>query len=87
MYLSALTETVTPIDAELTTLQAAKLMRISRTSLIKLLDTGKLPYRKIGTRRRVRYEDAMQFLENERVRRIKVMEELIAETERLGLYK
>ncbi len=76
-----------PIEKELTTHQAAKLMRVSRPSLIKLLDEGKLPYRKVGAHRRVRYEDVQKYLENERTRRLKVMEELIEETERLNLYK
>lgn len=79
--------TVLPVDTELTTKQAAELMRVSRPSLIKMLDERKLPYRKIGAHRRVRYEDVLLYLETERARRKKVLEELVAETERLGLYK
>ena len=79
--------TLLPVDTELTTNQAAELMRISRPSLIKMLDENKLPYRKVGAHRRVRYEDVLHYLEIERARRRKVMEALVAETERLGLYK
>ena len=81
-----------PIDAiasapaELTTQQAAELLRVSRPSLIKMLDEGKLPYRKVGAHRHVRSEDALLYVRAERARRAKVMEELAAETERLGLY-
>lgn len=75
-----------PIAAELTTQQAAELLRVSRPSLIKMLDEGKLPYRKVGAHRRVRYDDALLYIKNERARRAKVIEELVAETERLGLY-
>jgi len=78
--------TLLPVPAELTTQQAAELLRVSRPSLIKMLDEGKLPYRKVGAHRRVRYEDALLYVRNERARRAKVMEELVAETERLGLY-
>lgn len=81
------TVTLIPVDTELTTNQAAELMRISRPSLIKMLDEKKLPYRKVGAHRRVRYDDVLFYLETERARRKKVMEELVAETERLGLYK
>jgi excisionase family DNA binding protein len=81
------TVTLLPVDAELTTNQAAELMRVSRPSLIKMLDENKLPYRKIGAHRRIRYEDVLTYLHIERARRKKVMEELVAETERLGLYK
>ena len=79
--------TLLPVDTELTTQQAAELMRLSRPSLIKMLDENKLPYRKVGAHRRIRYEDVLHYLEVERARRKKVMEELVAETERLGLYK
>jgi excisionase family DNA binding protein len=79
--------TLLPVDIELTTQKAAKLMRVSRPSLIKMLDARKLPYRKVGAHRRVRYEDVLHYLEAERARRKKVMEELVAETETLGLYK
>lgn len=92
LLLSALQEmakghavTLLQVDAELTTNQAAQLMRISRPSLIKMLEEKKLPYRKVGAHRRVRYEDVLDYLATERSRRRKVMEELVAETERLGL--
>jgi excisionase family DNA binding protein len=77
--------TLLPVDTELTTQQAAELLRMSRPSLIKMLDEKKLPYRKIGAHRRIRYEDVLLYLKAERARRAKVMEELVAETERLGL--
>ncbi len=77
---------VLPVPAELTTQQAADFLRMSRPSLIKMLDEGRLPYRKVGAHRRVRSEDALLYVRNERARRAKVMEELAAETERLGLY-
>ncbi len=79
--------TFLPVPAELTTRQAAELLRVSRPSFIKMLDAGKLPYRKVGAHRRVRSEDALRYLQNERARRAQVMEELVAETERLGLYE
>lgn len=78
--------TLLPVDTELTTQQAAELMRVSRPSLIKLLDEKKLPYRKVGAHRRIRYEDVLLYLKAERGRRTEVLRELIAETERLGLY-
>ena len=79
--------TLLPVPAELTTQQAAELLRMSRPSLIKLLEEGKLPCRKVGAHRRVRYADALLYIKNERARRAQVMEELVAETERLGLYE
>ncbi len=78
--------TLVPVDAELTTQQAAEILHISRPSLIKMLDEKKLPYRKIGAHRRVRHQDILTYLEAEKVARKAVLRELIAEQERLGLY-
>ena len=83
--------TITPVEKQLTTQQAADFLMISRPYLIEeLLEKGKIPYRKVGNRRRVRYDDLLRYQEDEEVeiaRREKVMLELMAETERLGLYK
>ena len=83
--------TITPIQKELTTQQAADLLMVSRPYLIEeLLEKGEIPYRKVGNRRRIRVEDLLRYRqaeEAEMARREKVMQELIAETERLGLYE
>ena len=79
--------TLIPTDAELTTQQAADLARVSRPFFVKLLEEGKMPFRLVGAHRRILYRDVAHFIETEEARRVKVMEELVAETERLGLYE
>ncbi len=78
---------VLPVEAELTSQQAADVLRVSRPFLIKLLDQGKLPYRRVGAHRRLLARDVLRYAAEERARRERVMQELTDESERLGLYE
>ncbi len=82
---------ITPIEKQLTTQQAADFLIVSRPFLVEeLLEKGKIPYRKVGNRRRISYDALLRYQEEEEqeiARREKVMLELTAETERIGLYK
>jgi excisionase family DNA binding protein len=52
---------VLPRDAELTTVQAAEVLNVSRPYLIKLLEEGKIDYRMVGTHRRVNTGSLVEF--------------------------
>ena len=53
--------TIIPENAELSTVQAAEVLNVSRPFLIKLLEDGAIPHRKVGKHRRVRMEDVMSY--------------------------
>jgi hypothetical protein len=52
---------------------------------VKLLEEGKIPFRMVGAHRRVRFEDLVRFKQQDDEDRRKVLDELTAEAQRLGL--
>lgn len=60
---SGLAVTFTPSSHTLTTQQAAKVLGVTRPTVVKFLDQGKIPFEKPGTHRRVRLSDVLAFKE------------------------
>ena len=77
--------TVLPQNAELTTQEVADYLNVSRPYVVKLIEEEKLPARKVGTRRRVAFDDLLRFDEQQRARQRAALDELARIDTELGL--
>lgn len=77
--------TVAPAAAELSPREAADLLNVPPSYLLKLLDNGELPHRGVGDERRVRLDDLLVYKRRELARRRRILAELTAEAQEMGL--
>lgn len=77
--------TLIPVHAQLTTQQAADVLNVSRPFLVSLLEEGKIPHIKVGTHRRILFEDLMRYKKEVDRERRKVLDELVKQSEALGM--
>ena len=78
--------TVVPVGKEVTSQQAADLLNVSRQYLVRLLDEGRIPFRKTGKHRRLRIEDVLTFKETRDKDRRAGLRELSRLTQEFGGY-
>jgi excisionase family DNA binding protein len=70
----------------LSTFNVEEMLNVSRPYVMELLDSGELPSQKVGSVRRVKLKDLLEYRDKQDKRRDETMDELVALTETLGLY-
>lgn len=80
--------TVAPIDQLLTTQEAADFLGISRPTLVKLLESGRISFERPGAarHRRVRLQDVLAYRDRRRAERRAALDALTYEAAEDGLY-
>ena len=78
--------TVASQAMRLTTQQAADVLGVSRPTLVKLLDEGRIPYETPNRHRRIRLADVLTFQATRRSERRGGLDELSRDAQDLGLY-
>lgn len=77
--------TLMPIHAELTTQESADILNVSRPFLIKLLESGEIPYRNVGKHRRIRFQDLMDYKQKTDEARSQSLDALVSQAQELGM--
>lgn len=76
--------TVAPHQTVLSTREAAQLIGVSRPTLVRLLESGEIPFGKPGRHRRVRLADLLAYQQRSRRRRATLLDEMVAGAEQAG---
>lgn len=77
--------TLIPVHAELTTQEAADHLNVSRPFLIRLLQEQRIPFRMVGTHRRVKFSDLEAYRCETEAARKEAMQELADQSQELDL--
>lgn len=76
---------IIPSDAEITTQQAADMLNVSRPHIVKLVEEGTIPYKMVGSHRRILIADLIEYdrkLKEQRDASLKILAE---QTQELNL--
>lgn len=75
-----------PISAEVTTQMAAEIMNCSRPHIVHLLESGEIPFTKVGKHRRIKFDDLMEYKAAQKKRSKELLIDIMKEDEASGLY-
>jgi excisionase family DNA binding protein len=72
-------------EEELSTQEAADLLKVSRPYLVQLLEAGAIPHKKIGTHRRILLKDLIAYAKQQQLDLDKALTELTKQAQELNL--
>lgn len=78
--------TVAPQHTVLTTSEAAHLLGVSRPTVVRMLESGEIPYEQPGKHRRVRLADVLAHQERRNRARAAGLDTMVRESEEDGIY-
>lgn len=78
--------TIIPMEKELTTQQAADILNVCRPYLVKLLENNEIPFRKVGSHRKILMRDLIEYKDRVKTNRKEKLSELVNLSQELGLY-
>ncbi|WP_019498951.1 helix-turn-helix domain-containing protein [Pseudanabaena sp. PCC 6802] len=86
MMAAGQTISLVPYDLYLSSQEAADLLNVSRPYLYTLLDLGHIPYIRVGTHRRIQFEDLIKYKQQRDSQRRQALSELALMSQELGFY-
>jgi excisionase family DNA binding protein len=74
-----------PTEQELTTVEAAHFLNVSRPFVIKEMEAGRLPHRKVGSHRRIAMDHLLVYAQNMRAQQATALDRMADNARELGL--
>lgn len=74
-----------PTEQELTTVEAAHFLNVSRPFVIKEMEAGRLPHRKVGSHRRITMEDLLVYAKTMHAQQASALDRMADNARELGL--
>jgi excisionase family DNA binding protein len=76
---------IMPKELYVSTQEAAMFLNVSRPYLIRMLDEGKIPYHKVGTHRRIKFEDVVTYRDRRNKASHAALQELVDQAQELDM--
>lgn len=79
--------TIAPVHQRLTTQEAADLLGVSRPTVVKLLESGEIPFEQPGRHRRVRLADILAYRDRSVAERRAALDRMVEIADEADLYE